>query len=351
MQSTRARRGVDKPVDVILVIDNSGSMADEIEAIRQNINDNFARIIEDSGVDYRVIMLSLFGQQGAQVCVDPPLAGNGCQLGIFGTNNERYFHYNLEIASNDPFCKILDSLGRADPDGRAPNGWRAWLRPEAEKAFVLVTDDSARCGTAAGDDQIFFGDESSDAFSDALLFHETLLRRAPEHFGMPPDVRYRFYSIVGMPASEPATQPWFPHQEVQSSLCDTAASAGASYQALSIITDALRYPVCEGRGFDAVFQVLASNVVETAKADCVFEIPDAPRGQGIDLLTINVEYRPGDGGAPVRVARAQDAGDCDAHSFTIADNRIRLCPDACEIVEGDRGAEVNVLYACVSTPE
>jgi hypothetical protein len=177
------------------------------------------------------------------------------------------------------------------------------------------------------------------------------LAKSPEYFGVPPDVRYTFYSIVGVEPSEPSTEPWFPHQPVRERPCDTAASAGRSYQALSVVTDALRYPVCEGRDFDAVFQVLAGNVVESAKAECVFEIPEAPPGQGIDLLTINVEYAPGDGSAAMRFVRARDETQCDASSFTIADDRIRLCREACALVESDRAAEVKVLYACVVSPD
>ncbi|MDD9936292.1 MAG: VWA domain-containing protein [Myxococcales bacterium] len=351
MQSTRAVRGIGTPVDVIFVIDNSGSMTDEIEAVRRNINDNFAGIIEDSGVDFRVIMLSLFGSDGNRVCVDPPLAGNTCDVGVHGTNNDRYFHYSLEIASLDPFCRILDSFDQPDPEGRAPGGWQAWLRPEAEKAFVLITDDSARCSHTRGEYEIFFGDEGADPFDDALAFHQALIERSPEQFGEPPDVRYRFHSIVGLQPGQSPTAPLFPHEAVQDSICDTAASPGRSYQALSVVTDALRYPVCEGRGFDAVFQVLASNVVESAKAECVFEIPQAPPGQGIDLITINVEYTPGDGAAPQRFTRADDDGACDARGFTIEANQIRLCSEACEIVEADRDAEVDVLYACVVSPD
>lgn len=352
MQSTRAERGVERPVDIIFVIDNSGSMTDEIAAVRRNINRNFARIIEDSGVDFRVIMLSLFGTDAANVCIDPPLAGNACDVGLYGTNSERYFHYNVEIASFDPWCRILESLDGPDVEGRAPNGWLDWLRPDSEKAFVLITDDSAGCSYGGGSEgEVVFGAVGADPFEDALLFHQTLLAKSPEYFGVPPDVRYTFYSIVGVEASEPSTEPWFPHQPVRERACDTAASAGRSYQALSVVTDALRYPVCEGRDFDAVFQVLAGNVVESAKAECVFEIPEAPPGQGIDLLTINVQYTPGDGGAAMRFGRARAEARCDASSFTIDGDRIRLCREACALVESDRAAQVDVLYACVVSPD
>jgi hypothetical protein len=75
MQSTEASAGLDKQVDVLFVIDNSGSMGEEIAAIRRNIDQSFARIVEESRVDYRVLVLSAFGTEGTSVCIEPPLAG------------------------------------------------------------------------------------------------------------------------------------------------------------------------------------------------------------------------------------------------------------------------------------
>src|ERR1041384_5394738 len=46
------------PVDIVVVIDNSGSMQDEIDAVEKNLNVNFANILQTSGVDYRVILIS-----------------------------------------------------------------------------------------------------------------------------------------------------------------------------------------------------------------------------------------------------------------------------------------------------
>ena len=74
---------VAKPVDIIITIDNSGSMGEEIAGVQSNINVNFAQIIEASGLDYRVIMVSRFGNDsGEDVCIEAPLSGipqGGCE--------------------------------------------------------------------------------------------------------------------------------------------------------------------------------------------------------------------------------------------------------------------------------
>ena len=347
MQSTRATAGLDKQVDIVFVIDNSGSMTDEIAAVRQNINVNFAQLIAASGVDFRVVLVSQFGSEGTGVCVDPPLAGAPCAAGLEASTSDVFFQYNLLIDSFDPLCKLLTAFDQPDAEGRAPYGFRQWLRPEAEKVFVLITDDSAGCTWDSGDGAVVeFGTRGDDPFEVALRFHETLLARSPEQFGTPGDSRYAFYSIVGIAPNEPASEPWFPYHELNPLACDTAPSPGLSYQALSVITDALRYPVCEGRGFDAVFRVLARSVVEAAKADCSFELPSAPAGQTIARSTINVEYRPGAGGEPQRFVQVPDSSQCSASSFVLGETRIDLCPDACATVQADREAEVRVLYGC-----
>ena len=347
MQSTSATPGLDKQVDIVFVIDNSGSMSDEIAAVRQNINRNFAQLISESGVDFRVVLVSLFGSEGNSVCVDPPLSAASCSAGLDASTSDRFFQYSVEIDSFDALCKLLWAFDHPDADGRAPYGYRQWLRAEAQKVFVVISDDSPACTYDTGDGaMVELGGDGRDPFDVALRFHQTLLARSPEQFGTPPDTRYSFYSIVGIAPNDPPGEPWFPYQDLNPVSCDTAPTPGLAYQALSIITDALRYPVCEGRGFDAVFRVLARSVVEAAKADCSFELPNAPPGQTIARSTINVEFEPGAGGASKRFAQVADSAHCSASSFVLGETRIDLCPEACALVQADRDAEVRVLYGC-----
>src|SRR6185436_15807911 len=44
---------VKEPIDVIVVLDNSGSMDEELDSVERNINLNFAEILDASDVDYR----------------------------------------------------------------------------------------------------------------------------------------------------------------------------------------------------------------------------------------------------------------------------------------------------------
>jgi hypothetical protein len=345
MQEARARRGPSKPLDVIFVVDNSGSMENEIAAVRANINDSFASIIEASGADFRVIVISKFGPQGTELCIGPPLASAECGAGILATNSERFFHYDMPIDSLNPLCKLLQTFDQPDMSGRTPTGWREYLRPDAHKAFILITDDSAVCMYEDDAVSVHFGAPEADPFEDALMFHSALLAKAPEQLGVPPDVRYQFYSFVGMQENA-ASAPYFPHEELVDQACATAASQGLVYQALSVVTDSLRYPVCEGVGFDSVFRVLAQNVVESIKAECTFELPEAPPEQVIDRTSIRLRYTSGANGQALELTQVPEQA-CDARSFYLRDQRLELCPQACEVVQGDPEAEVEVLYGCM----
>lgn len=349
MQSARAERGPAKQVDIVFVIDNSSSMSEEIAAIRTNINQNFATLIRQSGVDFRVVLLSLYGTGGTSICIDPPLAGAPCSDGLYSTNSDVFFHYNLEVASGDALCLLLYAFDHPDPEQRAPRGFQAWLRPDAEKVFVVISDDSASCQYRDGKDAVEFNANGADPYDDALLFHRTLLSLAPEQFGKPPRPPYRFYSIVGLAKAAASGEAWFPDQPLNSKTCETAPSAGLSYQAISILTDALRYPVCEGRSFDAVFRVLARDVIEASKVACVFQLPRAPDEQAIDIASVRVEYR-AEGQEPNLLGQIPDAARCNARSFYLRDDRIELCPQACEAVQTDPSTEINVLYGCNEIP-
>jgi len=345
-QSVRAEHGGRRPVDIIFVIDNSGSMSDEIAAVRHNIDHDFASIIADSGVDYRVIMVSRFGADSTAVCIDPPLAGAPCEKGLAMTNGERYFQYSQDISSNDALCQLLDTFDRPEAK-QAPHGYSEWLRPTAAKAFIVITDDDARCSYHDDQIQILLGATNVDPFEDALSFHSALRAKSPEQFGG----LYQFFSIVGLKGKDPDTDPLFPSDPLDPNPCSTAPAPGLSYQALSIATDSLRYPVCEGRSFDAVFHALADSVIKTAQADCTFQLPQVKAPEVIIPSSVNLAYHPGDGSAAMQFSQVKQAADCgDDHSFFIRD-RIELCPRACQKLQRDKDPEVEILYGCARAPE
>ncbi len=344
---------VKKPVDIVVLIDNSGSMSAEIIGVQNNINQNFAQILEESGLDYRVILIAKHGDaaSGQNVCVEAPLsgipAGDCAPPPAMPVNNPgKFYHYNREVLSTDSWCRLLQTYNTPDIHNFAPTGWQEWLRPDSFKTFIEITDDGVSCSLNG----VTYNDANSVAggVSVAEKFDTDLLALSPENFGTKEARNYKWYSIVAMKYNDPATKPWEPADPITTGECPTAADPGTGYQALSVLTDALRFPLCDTTSYDVVFQAIASGVVAGAQVACDFTIPEPPVGTTVDLASAVIEYTPGDMSPTQQFKQVADATVCAADSFYIdkAANTAILCPDTCGIVKKDTAAKISVLFAC-----
>lgn len=329
-----------KPVDIIFIIDNSGSMADEALAVNNNINTNFASIIEKSGLDYRVIMVTRHGlYNGAltkAICVTKPLStAASCtpppaQPGI---NPPKFYHYSRQIESNDSFQRLLNTYNGTEKDefNLAPMGWSQWLRKDALKVFVEITDDESGMVETNFDTQ--------------------LLAKTPQMFGDAMNRNYVWHSIAGFKENNPPTKPWGPADPVQTALCTKgggAVAAGTRYQNLSIKTGGLRFPICEHDSFDAVFNNIAMGVISGAKVACDFPMPAPPPNESIDPSSVLVEYTPMGTGAPTTFKQVPNLAQCLPNSFYIDMDRIYMCPETCKAVQQDNMAKLNILFDCLT---
>ncbi|MBK7581762.1 MAG: hypothetical protein IPI67_16330 [Myxococcales bacterium] len=375
------------PVDVIFVVDNSCSMAEEMKGIQDNINTNFAQIIASSGIDYRVIMIGEHGSYNqptsyeSSICIGPPLGGAPCtsvQQNTAPANNPPvFYHYDHDdVESTDAWCKMLNWYKEPDRYNLAPGGWSEWLRKEALKTFVLVTDDAMNCtwpptstyySSCSTNGAKCYTDGSSSTYSTlaplaAQGFDADILGIDPVQFGTPQNRNYVWHSLTGVVKNSASTtgeyQPTDPIVPYASK-CSTAVNAGTGSQALSILTGGLRYPVCEGLGFDVVFKKIAEGVIKGAKIQCDFPMPAPPAGKELDPKTVQIEYTPSKGGSTEKFTQVADASACKPGAFYIqlgtdggADggvaDRLVLCPDACNKVQGDDAANIEILALCKS---
>jgi len=336
---------VKEPVDIIVILDNSGSMEEEMGAAEENINVNFAQILDTNSVDYRVILLSRHrdGPRGSEeentsICVSQPLSGLATCPGPDPVFSDRFFQYSDKVESHDSFDNILlwYDLVDDDDDSLAPNGWGPWLRAGAKKVFVEMTDDNEDTMTAAA-------------------FTEALTAKSPENFGTPDEPNFTFHSIVGVDEKANPTEAYLPTEPVQMAVCNgngaVIENPGVTYQDLSIATGGLRFPLCQFPGYDAVFRRIAEDVVVTSSIDCSFPIPAPPAGTELDLGKVAVSYKPGDGTDPVEFGQVLDPADCQENAFHISEDMttIELCDEACSALQEDPFAMVDVLFKCEST--
>ena len=276
--------GSTRPVDVIVVLDNSGSMREEIDAIEEHINDSFASLLVEGGLDFRLIVIGTHGEGtvfDSDICVRAPLSGSTCDpVPSQPAISERFFQYDTEVQSDDAFERVLSTYRSGDRHGLAPDGWRQWLRDEAFKVFVQFSDDESQ-------------KEFGGLAPTADHFDAALLGLAPPHFGQPGSRNYRWHAIVGIAAKgDGDASAYGPEESLVAERCPTAETPGLAYQRLSVVTGGLRYPVCQVEGYDAVFRAAAESILEDAKIPCSIRLGPADPGLDIPFSAVGIGSGP-----------------------------------------------------------
>jgi hypothetical protein len=296
---------VKPPVDIIMIIDQSGSMSEEIANVKQNVN-SLSDFLNNTGLDYHVIMIGTVGTGSFDICVPPPLGGPSC------SNNGNVFRaVNRNVQSNDALDIILQTYDQT----QAPLVWQDFLRQDALKIFVPITDDNA--------------------YKKANAFDTDLLSKPGGQFGTPTERRYVFYPIMGAPA--------YPQE---SGTCGSGmVNNGSEYIALSKLTNGMWFPLCL-QSYQGVFEEIAKNIVNTIS--CELPVPKPEDGVEIDTGRVNVKVVPSDGG-PEKEILQDNNGTCDkvdGWQYNSDKTKILLCGQACADIRKDNGAKVSVLFGC-----
>jgi len=300
------------PVDVILVVDNSGSMTEEIAQVIANINQSLADLLSASGLDYRVIMISTKGTllQDQEVCVAPPLGGAAC-----GDNPPLYRAIDQDVASTNSLSLILSTYDSANPS----LNWSTSLRYDAVKFFIEVTDDNSALSATTFDTQL-------------------LAKQPAGMFGTAANRNYVFHSIVGVTPGNPSIK------------CSTAVNNGAQYQFLSTLTGGGLYSVCAS-DYAPLLSEIANGIVAVGSAACSFAMPNGAGAGPVDPDKVGMRFTPSNGVA-VDVQRVQDASQCSGNAWYFNDNsaptRLLLCADTCSTVNADPGGKLEVVVGCVT---
>jgi hypothetical protein len=391
---------VKRPMDIVIAIDNSASMQGEIQAVQARVNNDFAQIIGASGIDYRVIMVSRYGNVFTQnfgggspsdsaysICIGSPLSSLNCPDNAGDTtpavahNPPRFYHHSTDIGSNNMWCRMLGSYDRSDPyptarsgwSPIAPNGWGGYLRAGTFKVFIGITDDSPnrpndqarRCNNMRGTDGLVGSNDQTGATN----FDTALRTLAPSHFGPLSGMRnYVWYSIVGMQGNATSNPtPLTPTDPVVTTCCNAAggvgscggdgappgdgAAPGQGYQYLSVMTGGLRYPSCYNSNFNAIFNAIAQGVIDRATASCEYAVPSTGNGI-IDPAQTKVSYRMGGVGAGTQLDRVASDAACGAGAsfyFSQDLSKIFLCPSTCTTVQADPMARIAIDFGCLGS--
>jgi hypothetical protein len=243
-------------VDLLLLLDNSGSMAVETAAVERALT-GWSQRLGTLGLDYRLILLSRHRTEersqseaaSTSICVEQPLSGLARCPSDAPVLGERFFHYSIKLDASDSFERALEAFAEPDPAGLAPGGWSQWLRSGAQKVFLEISD--------------------ADSDLPATQFAAGLGALAPEHFAGSGAPGFVFYSVVGMAEKAQPDEAYFPDEPIESAECRSTETspdnAGEQYQTLSVLTGGLRFSLCRSEALGARLERIADDVLLRAR--------------------------------------------------------------------------------------
>ena len=315
-----------KPIDIIVVIDTSGSMYQEIAGVENNINQNFGQILNMAGIDYRVVMLARKGATQYEVCVKPPLASASCG------NTSKFKHLNVNVYSHDSLEHVINEY---------PN-YKQYLRSKSFKVFLEITDDDCS-----------YKSHRSNATGQAAknlasAFEQDLFGLSQTHFGTKSNRNYMWHAITGLKAKSTPSDPYKPNEAIvpQTQRCSGGVDSGEAYQWLAKWTGGLRYPVCHTQTYNAVFQKIATGIVKQAKIGCQLSLPMVGSGKTVDNDKIALQWKPKGASKTTLLTKVHDKANCGKNNFYMEKGKIKLCSSICTTVKNTKDGKMTVLTGC-----
>ena len=315
-QCAGVKAEVAKPkVDLIFVIDDSGSMDGEMVQIKQNVN-TFASKVGKLNLDYTVLFIvkraATPTSAGNVICVPAPLGGANC-----ADNPPLFHHINQDVQSTNSLALILSTYDSAN----AALKWSDKVRPEAMKVFIEVTDDKSAM--------------TADAFETALF-----AKQPAGMFGTAAKRNYVFHSIISKPVGTASAPPNF-----STAKCATAAGTSIDYQDLSIRTGGIMDEVCK-TDYSGVLDNIAKGIGE--KLGCEMGYPN---GAGADPDKVVVNFTPGTNPTQT-LTQVTDESKCAANGTAwyydnnAAPTKIILCKTFCTTLQATPDAKIEAIVGC-----
>ncbi len=304
-----------QPADILVVVDNSGSMTMEAAFVQANMN-TFSSQIFLANIDAHVVLISSsdqgFGDAG--VCLPPPLGSGSCPN---DSNPPTYLHIDDEVGSSNSLQKILEHSAT----------WLPQFRPTASKHIIVVSDD--------------------DSSISAVDF-DTMFRAID-----PSLENYVFHAIVAPDDPDPLDCA-LPGAQCCEGLIPISADIGQVYIDLINQTGGVFGDLCS-QNFAPVFDQVSMQVVSGATLACEYQIPPPPDGEEFNPDQVNVEFEDGAGGV-LQVGYVDSPADCAGvddgwyYDDPLAPTSIIVCPQTCAQIQSFSGASVSIQFGCATIP-
>jgi len=286
------------PVDIVWVIDNSGSMSEEASLVQTNLN-SFATAFASLGIDLHVVLITAPGY----VEVPAPL----------GTDASRFLRVGASVGSHNSLDVLLSSFPM----------YSGFLRRSAVMHFIDVTDDESSMGPGA--------------FVTAM---QGMLGK-----------NFRFHSIASPPGSTHSPFGLGITMDGCSGPSGDAADNGDNYWSLSSMTGGRTFSICSA-DWSGLFAELSTTLAVAMPLPCVYEVPAPPDGMSFDPMRVNIVHTLSDG-TNTTIPFVRDYTGCTDQGWyyegdpTDPDS-IVVCPNTCRILESDTTGRVDVALGCAT---
>lgn len=277
------------PVDIILVLDSSLSMAQGICNVSTNLTAFAASVGDNTHVvalyDMGILGVAAFGACGsADPLADTPLA----------KDPKRYQHVVAAVDSSDGLTVVVNNFDK----------YKGFLRANAATHVIMLSDDNAS-----------FPFLLADGFKSQM---ESKLGH-----------KFYYHAIVN-----------------DGSCVQVLGGVGTEHINLAKATGGKTLKICS-TDFAQLFKELEAAVVATVPLPCDFEIPVPPQGQEVDVENgVRVLFTP-PGSSRAEFPRATDNAQCGDELGWFANaeqTRIEFCPTACELVKD--GGALSIGFGC-----
>lgn len=301
-----------QPADIIVVVDNSGSMDAEAGFVQANMN-AFSSAIFLANIDAHVVLISADNSSDAGICMAQPLGSGACPD---DNNLPGYMHIIDGVGSNDALQKIIQHHAT----------WAPQMRATANKHIIVITDDDS--DLSAGD------------------FNQQFLALDPTYAG------YKAHAIAS------------PEDPVVACLAQTtccpfiplSAALSQEYIDLAALTGGIFGNLCE-QEFGPIFTAVAEQVIQGSSLACEYAIPPAPKGETFDPGEVNVGFFDSADVSLLELGYVDGAAACAGvgngwyYDDPVAPTTILLCPQTCDQVQGfPPMSRVSIQFGCATVP-
>lgn len=235
-------------VDVLFVIDNSGSMSEEQQGMGNKINGFLSKI---ANLDWQIAITTTDGRSTTPITGDTNRPWSDGQFRPFDSNSgSQYILRPSQVSAADAQTKLsaaiqmgvggdgnergINAVYRAIERAATPSVNRDFFRPNAKLAVVLISDED-ECSTGVANCAAGTGDKSTPQNLVSLVQNQLGANKG-----------FTFNSIIKIPGD---------------ATCTTAASTGNTYKALSDLTGGVTASVCAS-DYTAPLNVIGNRVVQ-----------------------------------------------------------------------------------------